>query len=109
MINMKTILKIFGDNFELLFFVSALIFLFIKPEFTDNFSLCVLHNVGFEYCPGCGLGSSIHEGLHLNFRESLSLHPLGIFAVFVITIRIVKLIFSLIRDLKNGQNFTDAT
>lgn len=104
---MKTIKKILLDNFELLFLFSAIVFLYVKPDFANNYSFCVLHNFGFEHCPGCGLGESMHNAMHLNFNDSFSLHKLGIFAVAVIFFRIISLLISLIKDLKYGQNFTN--
>lgn len=95
------------NNLELLFFIAALIYLFFKPEFSNSFSFCVLHNVGFEYCPGCGLGASIHYALHFDFQQSFEAHWLGIIALIIILLRTFSLIISLIRDLKYGQDITN--
>lgn len=87
--------KLFGflwQNFELFFWIGALLSLFFMEPAGEHFSLCPLKNMGFEHCPGCGLGHSIHYALHLNPVESFSTHPLGIFGLIVIVLRIYKLI-----------------
>ncbi len=60
-------------------------------------SICPLDNLGFEHCPGCGLGRSITLFLHGRFTESIATHPLGIFAVGVLSIRIFRLTKTYIR------------
>ena len=104
---MKLFKNIILDNIELIFFLAALAFLFINLSFTKGYSFCILHNLGFEYCPGCGIGASIHEAMHFNFAQSFDLHPLGIFAFIIISLRIIMLFTSLIREIKYGQNFTN--
>lgn len=104
---MRKILKILQKHIELIFFSTALIFLFINPLASSGYSLCILRNVGFDYCPGCGLGSSIHEALHFNFNNSFNLHPLGIFAVLVIILRIFQLIRYNFRERKYGHGISN--
>ena len=58
---------------------------------TDHFSLCPLKNAGLDLCPGCGLGKSISLLFHGQLYDSLRAHPLGIFAVPVLSFRIVNL------------------
>jgi len=57
----------------------------------NHFTICPLKNLGFNFCPGCGLGSSIHYLLHLNFLESFNAHPLGIIALPILIFRIITL------------------
>jgi len=57
----------------------------------NHFTICPLKNLGFNFCPGCGLGSSIHYLLHLNFLESFDAHPLGIIALPILIFRIITL------------------
>ncbi len=78
--------------FEALIWFSGLVVLFLYQPGDDHFSLCPLYNLGFEYCPGCGLGRSISHFLHGEISQSLRMHPLGIFAVFVLSLRIIKLL-----------------
>jgi len=56
-----------------------------------------LKNMGFEHCPGCGMGHSLHYLMKLQIKESLTQHPLGIFALVVILLRIFKLFKNLIK------------
>ena len=76
---------------EAIFWIVALLLLyFMNPASVSN-SLCVFKWVGFSGCPGCGLGHALHEAMHLNFSLSLHAHPLGIFALLIIILRIYKL------------------
>jgi Protein of unknown function (DUF2752) len=76
---------------ELLFFTTALVCLFFLDTNKPHFSLCPLAAAGFDFCPGCGLGRSIYHLMHLEFRQSWKIHPLGFFALVVITYRIYTL------------------
>jgi len=79
-------------NIELIFLIGGLIYLaFMNPSET-HFSLCPIKNLGFSFCPGCGLGHSISYLFHGQIQESFHHHPLGIFALGVILMRILKLI-----------------
>lgn len=61
------------------------------PEKT-NFTLCPLSNLGFEFCPGCGLGNSISYLFRGDIVSSFQSHPLGIFALIIISLRIISII-----------------
>ena len=77
-------------------------FFFINPYIEQRFSLCPLHNLGMDFCPGCGLGRSISFFYHGDIMHSLKAHPLGIAAFFIISHRV----FVLIRrnyKLKKGE------
>lgn len=56
-----------------------------------HFTFCPLANLGWSWCPGCGLGRSITQLFHGNIKESLHFHWLGIPAVLIIGFRIVTL------------------
>jgi hypothetical protein len=62
------------------------------PPDQQHFSLCPLYNLGFDFCPGCGLGKSISLLLHGKFSQSITTHPLGVFALVILSLRIIKLI-----------------
>src|SRR5690606_17432501 len=62
-----------------------------RPEGESHFTLCPLRNAGFDFCPGCGLGHSISFLFRGELVHSISAHPLGIFAVIVLSYRIVQL------------------
>lgn len=97
----KISIRLFTSNFELIFWITALVYLFIIDPSQQHFTLCPLSNLGFDYCPGCGLGRSCAQALHGNFIQSLQMHPFGIFALLVISHRI----FTLINDFKQHKNF----
>jgi Protein of unknown function (DUF2752) len=79
-------------NIELIFWIVGLMYLaFMNPSET-HFSLCPIKNLGFSFCPGCGLGHSISFLFHGQIQESFQHHPLGIFALAVIVWRIIQLI-----------------
>lgn len=80
-----------GFPLELAFWVSALVLLAMTNPHEHHFSLCPLANMGFDWCPGCGLGRSISALLHGHIAESLSFHWLGIPALGMIAYRIVTL------------------
>jgi len=60
----------------------------------SHFTFCPLANLGFEYCPGCGLGHACIHALHGNFIQSLQCHPFGILALIAIFGRIFSLLIS---------------
>lgn len=57
----------------------------------SHFSICPFYNLGLDFCMGCGLGRSISYAFHGHLIQSLKTHPLGIFAVIVLSFRIVQL------------------
>ena len=79
---------------ELLCWSAALIVLFFMPVNVSERSLCVFRLIGFDSCPGCGLGHAIHYALHLQFGQSFHEHILGVPAVLIILNRIKHLSFS---------------
>lgn len=84
---------LFRQYFELTFWISALTLLAVMPPGTDaHYSFCIFKMLGFNFCPGCGLGHSISYLFHGNLRASFSSHPLGIFAVIIIVSRIYALL-----------------
>ena len=92
-------------HFELIFWIVSLIALFIMdPISNTHFSFCVFKFVGFDYCPGCGLGHSISFLLHGKIKESFQAHPLGLFALPVLLYRIFQLSFS-DRLLNQNKNY----
>jgi hypothetical protein len=87
---------------ELIFWMGSLIAIyFINPYSGDHMSLCPLDQLGFDWCPGCGLGRSMSLLLKGDFQESWSMHPLAMFAYLVIFSRI----WTLINNLKTTHNY----
>lgn len=68
-----------------------LILFFINPYGGSHFSICPFHNLGFKYCPGCGLGHSISYLFHGDIHNSIECHILGIPAVIILIYRIIYL------------------
>jgi len=78
------------QNLEALIWVAVILYFFVSPVHTDShFTICPLSLAGFEYCPGCGLGRSMILLLHGHILESLRMHPLSIFALAILTARII--------------------
>jgi len=98
--SVRNILNFLWINLELIFWIAALVILYVIEATQVHFTLCPISNLGFDFCPGCGLGHSIHYALRLNFQDSYMSHPLGIFAILIIIYRIFKLIFKPLKAIK---------
>jgi hypothetical protein len=59
----------------------------LDPATPGRVDLCLFHRLGLEFCPGCGLGASIHHLLHGDLVGSWRLHPLGVPALLLIGAR----------------------
>ena len=75
----------------LCWFTGLLLLALFSTESNSHFTLCPLKNSGFNFCPGCGLGRSISLLFHGEFLASLDTHPLGIFALIILSFRIINL------------------
>lgn len=93
----KQIIRFIYQNLELLIWVAAIIALFFSSAENHHYTLCPLDNLGFSYCPGCGLGRSVTLALHGKIIESLQMHPFGFLAIIVIFHRIIILSLSFIK------------
>ena len=87
----KRIWNLFG--LEAAIWILGILYLAIinSPE-SIHFTICPLKNLGIEFCPGCGLGNSISYLFRGDLVSSFRTHPLGIFALFIITLRIISII-----------------
>ena len=89
----------------------------IDPQTSNHLTLCPLKILGFNHCPGCGLGLSISYLLHGDLVNSWSSHPLGLFALPILILRIVSLIkqfciFPLTlkrKDVLNDERYADTS
>ncbi|MEE4259809.1 MAG: DUF2752 domain-containing protein [Bacteroidales bacterium] len=107
---MKRVFQFIWANLELFFWIIALIYLFSMNADSTHFTLCPIKNLGFNFCPGCGIGHSLHHIMHLDIRASFSEHPLGIFALIVIILRIFTLVKNLFKTQTYGiKTFTHDT
>lgn len=86
----KHLLFFFRKNLEAFIWLTALILLFFLEPTSQHHSLCVFHNLGMDFCPGCGLGRSIAWFFNGEIMLSLKSHPFGIIAVFILTFRIFQ-------------------
>ncbi len=81
------------SNIEAFTWLTALLLLaFMQPENTQS-TLCLLHHAGIESCPGCGLGHSISAAFHGRFLQSFNMHPLGMAAILILTLRITTIFY----------------
>lgn len=79
------------NNLEALSWIAAIMILAGVDPSHSSFTLCPFNNLGFTWCPGCGIGHSISWLLHGKWHKSLEAHPLGIFGIIVIIARIIRL------------------
>ncbi len=77
---------------ELIIWTGAIFILCISyPKPVNHFTLCPIDNLGFSWCPGCGLGRSISYILHGELKLSLEQHWFGIPALSILIFRIMQL------------------
>jgi hypothetical protein len=96
--------NLFNKYFELSFWIIALTSLaLMQPDEDVHYSFCIFKLAGFTFCPGCGLGHSISYLFHGYIKTSFTTHPLGIFAVLLILLRIYTLLHILIFSKKYNQ------
>jgi len=89
-------------NLEAIIWIAGLLFLAFYNSISDNhFSICPIKNLGFAFCPGCGLGESISHLFRLELWESFSSHPLGLFAFIILSQRIIFLLNKSYRNYLN--------
>jgi hypothetical protein len=69
-----------------------------SPATDAHVCWCVFNRLGLEFCPGCGLGRSVAYALHGDIARSWQAHPLGIFALNVLSYRIVSLMLTFIKN-----------
>lgn len=71
---------------------------FTNPDSCGHFTLCLFKNLGFDFCPGCGLGHAIALLFRGRLAESWHAHPLALPAVAILLWRSYSLLLK--RDLK---------
>lgn len=73
---------------ELFFWIASLMaVLTINPD-VEAFSLCPLHHLGIEWCPGCGIGRAMNLLVRGKFSAAWQMHPAAGFAFGAIIHRI---------------------
>ncbi len=100
-------LKIFLRYFPLegYIWISALLILFLINTDSVHFSLCPFYNLGIDFCPGCGLGRSIHHFMNLDFVGSFNIHPLGGLAFLILLFRIYSMGKNSMQKLKTQLSY----
>lgn len=93
---------------ELCFLVLAIILLAIANPTHHHFTLCPAANLGFEKCPGCGLGRSISAILNGDVYGSFKYHWFGIPALLIIAYRCWQLAKQLIIKQKKFKKYQEA-
>lgn len=88
MLSQKTFKYYFFLHFEWLALASGLLMMALMDPANSSNSLCPLDRLGFEFCPGEGLGRSIAYGFRGNLQASLQSHPAGLAAIAIILGRI---------------------
>lgn len=79
-------------NFELLFWIGALIALGFSDPTQTHFVLCPLRLMGITWCPGCGIGHAIAFLLHGEIKSSFHAHWQGVPALGILLYRIYTLL-----------------
>jgi len=90
--NLNVIFNRLWHKKEALIWIGALLFLALSNPSGHAYTLCLLDNLGFHYCPGCGLGRSIGYFFRLDFKSSFLSHPLGIPAILILLYRSVRIL-----------------
>jgi hypothetical protein len=103
----KIITFIRSTNLEAVIWILGLSYLAIFNQIADHhFTICPIKNLGFSFCPGCGLGESISHLFRLEFLQSFISHPLGIIALPILVYRIIFLISKSFRNFQNDFSQT---
>lgn len=90
---MKNLLTyLYRNYFEIATFgVGLLLLALMDPNTTSGPGLCILENLGFQYCPGDGLGHSISFIFRGEINNSLEANILGPFTLVILLGRIFYL------------------
>jgi hypothetical protein len=87
--NMTSSVRKSLELFSWVFAIACLSFL--DPTQTEQ-SLCFFNWLGFEHCPGCGLGKSISYALDGQLNLSFATHMMGTPVLAGLILRIIQLI-----------------
>ncbi len=87
----KVISSYFNRYFEAIVWIVGLTLMaWSNPYESQHYSLCLIKNSGLGFCPGCGLGHAIGFLVRGEFILSFKSHPLAIFAIIILTYRIIQ-------------------
>lgn len=102
----KDFLRFLWHRKEALIWLAALLFLAFSDPYHNHYSLCPFHNLGIDFCPGCGIGRSISMLFHADVKSSFYCHPLGIPALLLIAARMARVFF---RKVQHDITFNQTT
>lgn len=85
---------------EIIIWLGAMLLIYNLEWNEDSTSLCPIHGLGFKWCPGCGLGRSIHLIMHGQFQSSFQMHWMGIPVLLVLSYRIIQLSINFLTQIK---------
>lgn len=86
------LISLFQQKAEALLWLGILLSMMVsQPVIETHLTLCPLALAGFHWCPGCGVGRSMILALHGQVIASISIHPLGLPAIAVLSERIYEL------------------
>ncbi|MBS2211130.1 DUF2752 domain-containing protein [Carboxylicivirga mesophila] len=82
-----------NSHLEAYFWLIALVSLaFSSPDNATHYTLCIFKNLGFDFCPGCGLGHGIAYLFRGQLLESWQAHPLALLAVVILVVRSINIL-----------------
>jgi len=84
-------LNLLKQNFELFFWIAALTALAFSDPTQTHYTLCPIKRLGFNWCPGCGMGHAIAWLFHGNIKASFHAHWFGVPALGILLYRIWQL------------------
>lgn len=76
---------------ELIAWLGAIALLALTNPAVHHYTFCPFANLGFSWCPGCGLGRSISSLLHFDLASAIKYHWFGIPALGILLYRIWQL------------------
>ncbi|HMX59564.1 MAG: DUF2752 domain-containing protein [Chitinophagales bacterium] len=92
-------------SLELCFWIITLLYLYFIDTTAPHLSFCIFKLFDVTACNGCGIGKSIALLIHGEYKQSISTHWLGTFALAMIVYRIVQLFFTIYKtNRQNGKS-----
>lgn len=76
------------QNLEAIIWIAVLLIFVFSPVANEHITLCPFNLAGIDYCPGCGMGRALIMLLHGDIVNSFAMHPLAIFTLVLLLIRI---------------------
>jgi hypothetical protein len=87
----RQVLRYLWQCREAIIWIAALTALALTEPTLHHYTLCPIDNLGFSFCPGCGLGRSIALFFRGAWSDSFRMHPLGPVAVLLLLYRSISI------------------